>query len=68
MPLRNENIEAAIVKLKKSIDEFFEYFSVDSLQTTNHPVFGALNFEEWVLLHYKHVLHHAKQFGYVAET
>ena len=32
---------------------------------TLHPVFGELNFEEWVLLHYKHVGHHLKQFGMV---
>lgn len=68
MPLRNETMEDAIAKLKKSIDKFFEYFSPDALKTTSHPVFGDLNFDEWVLLHYKHVLHHAKQFGYVTEA
>ena len=33
------------------------------LKTSLHPVFGELNFEEWVLLHYKHVTHHLRQFG-----
>lgn len=29
------------------------------------PVLGDLNFEEWIMLHYKHVMHHAKQFGLI---
>ncbi len=66
LPLRNETMEAAIYKLEKSIKEFFQYFFNDATKTSSHPVFGVLNFEEWILLHYKHVLHHAKQFGYVA--
>jgi len=37
----------------------------DKLKTTLHPVFGELNFEEWILLHYKHVTHHLKQFGLI---
>ncbi|TXH28993.1 MAG: DUF1569 domain-containing protein, partial [Cyclobacteriaceae bacterium] len=32
---------------------------------TTHPVFGALNFDEWILLHYKHVTHHSRQFGLI---
>lgn len=68
LPLRNETMEAAILNLKKSIEEFFEYFASGPLQTTSHPVFGALTFDEWVQLHYKHVLHHAKQFGFVPQT
>jgi hypothetical protein len=64
LPLRYENMDTAISKMQQSISEFFYYFANDSLKTSSHPVFGPLNFEEWILLHYKHVLHHAKQFGY----
>jgi Protein of unknown function (DUF1569) len=63
--IRNENLEAAISKLQKSIDEFFAYFNESSGAITSHPVFGPLNFEEWVLLHYKHVTHHCRQFGLI---
>jgi DinB family protein len=65
MPLRYNNINEAITDLKKSIDEFVAYFKNDPNKTTLHPVFGELNFEEWILLHYKHVQHHFKQFGLI---
>jgi Protein of unknown function (DUF1569) len=68
LPLRNETMEAALTKLKLSIEEFFQFFSVGPDSTSAHPVFGVLSFDEWVLLHYKHVLHHAKQFGFVPKV
>ena len=63
LPLRHSNMEAAITALEKSIKEFVDHFAPDKNITTLHPVFGSLNFDEWVLLHYKHVMHHLKQFG-----
>ena len=63
LPLRYANMEEAIEKLAASITAFENYFKDEPLKTTLHPVFGELNFEEWVLLHYKHVTHHARQFG-----
>jgi hypothetical protein len=63
LPLRNSSMGEAIAGLQQSIAEFVDYFKADAVLPTSHPVFGELNFEEWVLLHYKHVLHHAKQFG-----
>jgi hypothetical protein len=62
LPLRNASMEAATAGLQQSIDEFTDFFKDDPFKTTPHPVFGELNFEEWVLLHYKHLVHHAKQF------
>jgi Protein of unknown function (DUF1569) len=56
-------MEEAVAGLQKSIAEFIDYFKDDISKTTLHPVFGELNFEEWILLHYKHMLHHGKQFG-----
>lgn len=64
-PVRNESLETAIIKLQKSIDKFFEYFHSNPDAVTTHPVFGSLNFDEWVLLHYKHVRHHSRQFGLI---
>lgn len=63
LPVRTSDLQSAIEALKKSIDYFFLYFSADPSKKTAHPVFGWLNFEEWILLHYKHVTHHARQFG-----
>jgi len=65
LPLRYANMEEAVEKLAGSITAFENYFKDDPLKTTLHPVFGELNFEEWVLLHYKHVTHHARQFGLI---
>jgi oxepin-CoA hydrolase/3-oxo-5,6-dehydrosuberyl-CoA semialdehyde dehydrogenase len=62
LPLRNPTMEKAIGHLKKSVKNFFAFFEEDPMKKTLHPVFGPLNFEEWVLLHYKHVNHHLRQF------
>ncbi len=64
LPLKNATMEAAVAKLQQSIEAFFNYFAENPHNTTSHPVFGHLHFNEWIQLHYKHVLHHAKQFGY----
>jgi hypothetical protein len=61
-PLQFSSLDKAIAHLKKAVDDFFSYFEQQPAAKTNHPVFGPLNFEEWVLLHYKHVNHHLRQF------
>ncbi len=63
LPLRYATMDEALGKLESAITYFEHYFKDDSVKLTIHPVFGELNFEEWVLLHYKHVTHHLKQFG-----
>ncbi len=63
LPLRYATMAEALQNLKEAITGFEQYFEKDPNQLTMHPVFGELNFEEWVLLHYKHVTHHLKQFG-----
>jgi len=65
LPLHYGNMDEALVSLQQSISAFENYFMDDKLKTTLHPVFGELNFEEWILLHYKHVTHHLKQFGLI---
>ncbi|MEJ7625495.1 MAG: DinB family protein [Ferruginibacter sp.] len=63
LPLRSVSLEKAVEYLKKSVNDFFTFFEKDPMRKTIHPVFGPLNFEEWVLLHYKHVNHHVRQFA-----
>jgi len=63
LPIRFASMEEAIDKLKKSVDGFVEFFKNNPDKKTLHPAFGELNFDEWVLLHYKHVTHHLRQFG-----
>ena len=63
LPLRYANMDEALKKLSESIAYFEYFFKDDADKKTLHPVFGELNYEEWVLLHYKHVRHHLRQFG-----
>lgn len=65
VPLKYATIQEALQGLERSINEFFTYFSDDAEIKTMHPVFGELNFSEWVQLHHKHVIHHLKQFGLI---
>lgn len=64
-PIRNDSIEIAIEKLNKEIKHFVSTFSSNTNLYNLHPVFGNLNFEQWLQLHYKHVTHHARQFNLI---
>ncbi len=63
LPVHYASIERAVEKLELEVSRFFDYYSANKNATAVHPVFGELNFEEWVRLHYKHVTHHLRQFG-----
>lgn len=65
LPLRCATMEEAVENLSGSVADFEAYFKKDPCTKTMHPVFGELNFEEWILLHYKHVTHHLRQFGLI---
>jgi oxepin-CoA hydrolase/3-oxo-5,6-dehydrosuberyl-CoA semialdehyde dehydrogenase len=62
-PVRHTSLSAAINELKADIDSFVLYFNDKPNARTIHPVFGDLDFSEWVQLHHKHAIHHLKQFG-----
>ena len=63
LPVVNETMQESVSELKAAVDGFTNHFTATPGVKTTHPVFGELNFEEWVLLHYKHVTHHLRQFG-----
>jgi oxepin-CoA hydrolase/3-oxo-5,6-dehydrosuberyl-CoA semialdehyde dehydrogenase len=63
LAVRFADMPEAINDLDIEIKEFIRLFSNNEQLTVMHPVFGELNFDEWVLLHYKHVRHHLRQFG-----
>jgi len=65
LPVQFASYEDAVNNLEQEIQDFLVQFTSNPNLITRHPVFGDLNFEEWVLLHYKHVMHHAKQFGLI---
>ncbi len=62
LPLGNTTITEALQELANEIVLFNNRYIENPQQIVQHPVFGDLSYEEWVLLHYKHVLHHLKQF------
>ncbi|MEO7532376.1 MAG: DUF1569 domain-containing protein [Ferruginibacter sp.] len=62
-PVRFANMEAAINDLEKEVAVFKAAFEKEPSLITQHPVFGDLGYDDWVLLHYKHISHHLKQFG-----
>lgn len=63
LPVTNYSFSEAKTSLSKAVNDFFDYFEEHPGATTLHPAFGELNKEEWILLHYKHVTHHLKQFS-----
>ena len=65
LPVVSNSLQEAVEDLKNQINLFVEKFSSGEIVSSRHPVFGDLNFDEWVLLHYKHVTHHARQFGLI---
>jgi hydroxymethylglutaryl-CoA reductase len=63
MPLRFETIEIAVEKLKNLWISFNEITPLHFKK--NHPVFGSLNYSEWIRALAKHNLHHLSQFNLV---
>jgi oxepin-CoA hydrolase/3-oxo-5,6-dehydrosuberyl-CoA semialdehyde dehydrogenase len=60
--LKHAALSLALQELQEELDYFFRYFETHPGITTMHPAFGELNAAEWILAHYKHVVHHLKQF------
>ncbi len=63
--LRQPDMQSAINKLKKELDNFFEVFEKDPELKTINPFFGELNFEQNVQLLHKHACHHLRQFDLI---
>lgn len=62
LPPEHITMSASIAVLREEVNYFINYFETNSGSTTMHPAFGELNFEEWVQIHHKHLVHHLKQF------
>jgi hypothetical protein len=66
LPVKSASYAQAVDALKKSVENFKSFFAADANVQSTHPVFGPLNYAEWIRLHYKHVWHHLRQFGCIA--
>ncbi len=57
------SMDHACEAVEAALYVFFDRFSGRTHEHEIHPVFGPLVYEDWVILHYKHFLHHLRQFG-----
>ncbi len=63
LPLKHPSLEAAKDALSQAWREFKSYYEGNHDVKHVHPRFGMLDYNEWQRFHYKHVMHHFKQFG-----
>lgn len=63
VPCALESCDEAIFRLNVEIAYFIRHFEENPNIIITNPFFGDLNFEEWVQLLHKHILHHLRQFG-----
>ena len=63
--LQCANIEEAKMELFNQLQRFDDYFNEHEGMTTVHPIFGPLNFDEWIQNHARHIRHHLMQFGLI---
>ncbi len=62
-PLKFSSLEKAKTELLTELDDFYEYFRINSSAKLMNPTFGPLKFDEWIIFHTKHFKHHFTQFG-----
>lgn len=62
-----QNLDEAKKELMNALDTFDQYYQINPQQSHIHPSLGALNHNEWVIMHGKHFAHHFGQFGLMEE-
>ncbi len=62
-PLMTKSLDEAKTLLSGTIDKFLHSVDDPAFTTANHPIFGKLNRDEWLIFQYKHFMHHFMQFG-----
>ena len=67
IPLSNNDLSSAIIELKKEVEYFDEYFTINPEAKPINATFGPLDHEEWITFHNKHFTHHLAQFGLLVE-
>lgn len=67
LPVNNNSLQKAIEELEKEVNYFFEVFENNPDKIILNPIFGELNYNEWIHLLYKHATHHLKQFSLLKE-
>ena len=60
--LRKPDYTSAVDQLADEMKEFFDYHASNPEAIEIHPVFGDLDFNEWLVFQTKHMEHHLRQF------
>lgn len=63
LPYRTAGIKEAVAGLREEMTKFEQHFAGKNGHTENHPVFGPLTYDEWIIYQNKHFKHHFRQFG-----
>jgi hypothetical protein len=66
-PVRMKDLQSAIDEYLSEMKEFYSVFEKQPGLKTIHPAFGHLDANDWLRMQYKHLTHHAKQFGLIEE-
>jgi hypothetical protein len=62
-PAKFSDVELAANAVQQELNAYFNRFKGKEFETETHPFFGPLNYDEWAVLHGKHLRHHLRQFG-----
>ncbi len=62
------DLKQAIDQLEVEINDFIQWFDEHPGESLLNPIFGDLNFDEWVQLLWKHSVHHLAQFGVTVQV
>ena len=64
-PLRFDSLETAKSKLLEVLDKSLGILNTQQDHSVVHPVGGKFSAAEWKTFHYKHIVHHFRQFGLI---
>jgi oxepin-CoA hydrolase / 3-oxo-5,6-dehydrosuberyl-CoA semialdehyde dehydrogenase len=67
-PLRHAGLPEAKAELHSAIRRFLDQSGLVTDVRYTHPIFGAIDREEWSRTHFKHAFHHLSQFALIAAT
>jgi hypothetical protein len=65
--LRFSMIPESLSALEKVLTKFLLNYKRNPEKVLVHPVFGAINLEEWHRSHFKHCYHHLLQFDLITK-
>ena len=62
-PLKFASLDEAKKETYAAGERFFQHFANQANVMCQHPLMGAMGYEEWLFFHVKHITFHLTQFG-----